>query len=55
MMMEFNRVSSHLVALATGGMELGALSAMIFGFRERDYFQIEEADAAVPEVNLRTT
>ena len=25
------------------------------GFRERDYFQIAEADAAVPEVNLRPT
>ena len=24
------------------------------GFRERDYFQIAEADAAVPEVNLRS-
>ena len=36
MMMELNRVSSHLVALATGGMELGALTAMIFGFRERE-------------------
>jgi NADH-quinone oxidoreductase subunit D len=36
LMMELNRVSSHLVALATGGMELGALSAMIFGFRERE-------------------
>ena len=36
MMMELNRVSSHLVALATGGMELGALSAMIFGFRDRE-------------------
>ena len=24
------------------------------GFREREYFQIEEADAAVPEVNLRS-
>ncbi|HEX5579186.1 MAG TPA: LemA family protein [Candidatus Limnocylindria bacterium] len=31
------------------------LIAGMFGFRERDYFQIEEADAAVPEVNLRTT
>ena len=29
-------MSSHLVALATGGMELGALTAMIFGFRERE-------------------
>ena len=36
MMMELNRISSHLVALATGGMELGALTAMIFGFRERN-------------------
>jgi len=36
MMMELNRVSSHLVALASGGMELGALTAMIFGFRERE-------------------
>ena len=25
------------------------------GFRERDYFQIAESDAAVPEVNLRST
>ena len=33
MMMELNRISSHLVALATGGMELGALTAMIFGFQ----------------------
>src|SRR6187551_754069 len=29
------------------------LIAGMFGFRERDYFQIEEADAAVPTVNLR--
>ena len=36
LMMELNRMSSHLVALATGGMELGALTAMIFGFRERE-------------------
>lgn len=35
-MMELNRISSHLVALATGGMELGALTAMTFGFRERE-------------------
>lgn len=36
MMMEFTRISSHLVALATGGMEVGALTPMIFGFRERE-------------------
>jgi LemA protein len=29
------------------------LIAGMFGFRARDYFQIEEADAAVPTVNLR--
>lgn len=36
MLMELNRVSSHLVALATGGMELGALTVMTAGFRERE-------------------
>jgi NADH-quinone oxidoreductase subunit D len=36
MLMELNRVSSHLVALATGGMELGALTAMTNGFRDRE-------------------
>ncbi len=36
LMMELNRISSHLVALGTGGLELGALTAMIFGFRERE-------------------
>ncbi len=35
-LMELNRVSSHLVCLATGGMELGALTAMTYGFRERE-------------------
>ncbi len=36
MMMELNRVSSHVVALATGGMEIGALTIMTVGFRERE-------------------
>ena len=36
LLMELNRISSHLVALATGGMELGAMSAMLYGFRERE-------------------
>jgi len=36
LMMELNRVSNHLVALATGGMELGALTAMTNGFRDRE-------------------
>jgi NADH-quinone oxidoreductase subunit D len=33
---ELNRISSHLVALATNGMDIGALSMMIYGFRERE-------------------
>jgi NADH-quinone oxidoreductase subunit D len=33
---EMNRISSHLVWLATSGMELGAVSVMLFGFRERE-------------------
>jgi NADH-quinone oxidoreductase subunit D len=36
MMMELNRVASHLVALATGGLEIGALTVMTVGFRERE-------------------
>ena len=36
MLCELNRISSHLVWLATGGMELGALSMMLYGFRERE-------------------
>ena len=36
MLMELNRISSHLVALATGGMELGAVTAMTNGFRDRE-------------------
>jgi NADH-quinone oxidoreductase subunit D len=34
--MEMNRVASHLVWLATAGMELGAISLMLYGFRERE-------------------
>jgi NADH-quinone oxidoreductase subunit D len=36
LMSELNRISSHLVALATNGMDIGALSMMIYGFRERE-------------------
>jgi NADH-quinone oxidoreductase subunit D len=36
MMSELNRVASHLVWLATNGMDLGATSMMIYGFRERE-------------------
>ncbi|MGH8931292.1 MAG: NADH dehydrogenase (quinone) subunit D [Egibacteraceae bacterium] len=33
---ELNRISSHFVWLATGGLELGAISAMLYAFRERE-------------------
>jgi NADH-quinone oxidoreductase subunit D len=36
MLMELNRVASHIVALATGGMEIGALTVMTIGFRMRE-------------------
>ncbi len=36
LMMELNRISSHLVCIATGGMEIGALTVMTVGFRERE-------------------
>ena len=36
LMCELNRISSHLLFLATNGMDLGAISMMIYGFRERE-------------------
>ncbi|HOC12816.1 MAG TPA: NADH-quinone oxidoreductase subunit D, partial [Propionicimonas sp.] len=36
LMMELNRIASHLVAIGTGGMEIGALTVMTIGFRERE-------------------
>jgi NADH-quinone oxidoreductase subunit D len=36
LMAELNRVSSHLMWMATNGMDLGSTSMMIYGFRERE-------------------
>ncbi len=33
---ELNRISSHLLFMATNGMDLGAVSMMIYGWRERE-------------------
>jgi NADH-quinone oxidoreductase subunit D len=35
-MTELNRVASHQVFLATAGMDIGALSMMLYGFRDRE-------------------
>ncbi len=41
---ELNRISSHLVWFGTQGLDLGAMSAMFYGFREReiiiDFFEM---------------
>jgi NADH-quinone oxidoreductase subunit D len=36
LMMELNRMSSHLLFQATNGMDIGAVSMMIYGWRERE-------------------
>jgi NADH-quinone oxidoreductase subunit D len=36
LMTELNRVASHQVFLATAGMDIGALSMMLYGFRDRE-------------------
>jgi len=36
LMCELNRMSSHLLFMATNGMDLGAVSMMIYGWRERE-------------------
>ena len=36
LIMELNRLSSHLLFMATNGMDLGAISMMLYGWRERE-------------------
>ena len=36
LMMELNRISSHLMAIATFGLELGATTVLLYGLRERE-------------------
>jgi NADH-quinone oxidoreductase subunit D len=36
LMMELNRISSHLMAIGTFGMELGATTVFLYGMRERE-------------------
>ena len=36
LMTELNRITSHLMWMATNGMDMGSTSMMIYGFRERE-------------------
>jgi NADH-quinone oxidoreductase subunit D len=36
LMMELNRISSHMMAIGTFGLELGATTALLYGLRERE-------------------
>jgi NADH-quinone oxidoreductase subunit D len=38
LMCELNRMASHLLFLATNGMDIGAVSMMLYGWREREEF-----------------
>jgi len=38
LMTELNRVASHLLWIATQGLDVGALSMMLYGWRERELF-----------------
>jgi NADH-quinone oxidoreductase subunit D len=44
MMAELNRIASHLIWFGTQGLDMGAMSAMFYGFRERelliDFFEM---------------
>ncbi len=50
MLCELNRISSHLVWLATGGLELGAMSMATYAFRERE--QILDLYQAITGVRM---
>ena len=51
LLMELNRITSHLGGIAPMGLELGAISMMLYGFRERevilDIFEMEIGRAHV--------
>ena len=36
LLMELNRISSHVLFMATNGMDIGAISMMLYGWRERE-------------------
>jgi NADH-quinone oxidoreductase subunit D len=36
LMMELNRISSHMMAIGTAGLELGASTVLLYGLRERE-------------------
>ena len=54
---ELNRITSHLVWLATSGLELGAVSVMLYGFREREVIMeiFEAITRALEQGDVRGT
>ena len=52
MMSELNRISSHLVWMATNGMDVGSTSMMIYGLRERELVLAFFEKAAGLRMNL---
>ena len=55
LMCEMNRLSSHLLFMATNGMDLGAVSMMLYGWREREevlrFFEIGHRPAHEPQLH----
>ena len=55
LLVELNRMASHLLFQATNGMDLGAVSMMIYGWREREYtlrlLEIDHRPADEPQLH----
>ncbi len=55
MMAELNRMSSHLLFQATNGMDIGAVSMMLYGWREREevlrLFETHHRSADEPQLH----
>ncbi len=55
MLVELNRMSSHLLFQATNGMDIGAISMMLYGWREREevlrYLEIHHRLADEPQLH----
>ena len=54
LMCELNRISSHLLWLATNGADLGALNMLVYGWRDRELLLsfLREGDRLADEPQL---